>query len=105
MRAVRYVFRCSWHLSSSLVADSTECQNQSATCRVRNAFGGAETFEANLSLGTKTRVSFNASLSAPLTNTFKTRGEVSVFALERDNTSFCSAMEGVRGLKAVVRVS
>ena len=78
---------------------------QSATCRVRNAFGGAETFEANLAFGTKTRVAFNAALSAPLTTDFKTRGELSLFAQERDNTVFCSAMEGLRGLKAVVRVS
>ncbi|KAI0825955.1 surface antigen-domain-containing protein [Irpex lacteus] len=89
---------------------STEIGNNeggaSATCRVRNAFGGAETFEANLSFGTTTRVAFNAALSAPLaalTGNLKTRGEVSVFGLERDNTFYCSAMEGVRGLKAVVR--
>ncbi len=50
-------------------------------------------------------MAFNASLSAPLTGNLKTRGELSVFGLERDNTSYCSAMEGVRGLKAVVRVS
>lgn len=78
---------------------------QSATCRIRNAFGGAETFEANLAFATSTRVSFNASLSAPLTNTLKTRGEISLFGLERDNSFFASHTEGVRGLKAVVRVS
>ena len=90
------------------VAEKGADAMQSATCRVRNAFGGAETFEANLSFGTTTRVAFNASLSAPLaalTGNLNTRGEVSVFGLERDNTFYCSAMEGVRGLKAVVRVS
>ncbi|KAI0353404.1 hypothetical protein OH77DRAFT_628273 [Trametes cingulata] len=75
----------------------------SATARVRNAFGGAETFEANVAFATKTRMSFNASLSAPLTANLKTRGEVSVFGMERDNSSFASSSEGVRGLRAVLR--
>jgi outer membrane protein insertion porin family len=78
---------------------------QSATCRVRNAFGGAEAFEAQLSFGTKTRIAYNASLTAPLTSNLKTRGELTVFGLERDSTSYCSAFEGVRGVKAAVRVS
>lgn len=78
---------------------------QSATCRVRNAFGGGEAIEANLAFATKTRVSFNASLSAPLTRTLGTRGEISLFGLERDNSFYASHTEGVRGLKAVVRVS
>ncbi|KAI0819457.1 surface antigen-domain-containing protein [Trametes gibbosa] len=75
----------------------------SATARVRNAFGGAETFEANVAFATKTRMSFNASLSAPLTANLKTRGELSVFGMARDNSSFASSSEGVRGLRAVVR--
>ncbi|KAI0367215.1 hypothetical protein BV20DRAFT_1037862 [Pilatotrama ljubarskyi] len=75
----------------------------SATARIRNAFGGAETFEANVAFATKTRMSFNASLSAPLTPNLKTRGEVAVFGMERDNSSFASSSEGVRGLRAVVR--
>ena len=72
---------------------------------MRNTFGGAEAFEAPLSLGTKPRIADNASLTAPLTNTLKTRGELSLFGLERANTSYCSAFEGVRGVRAVVRVS
>nr|VWP01878.1 Uncharacterized protein [Ganoderma boninense] len=75
----------------------------SATCRVRNAFGGAETFEANVASATKTRMSFNASLSKPLSSDLKTRGEVALFGLERDNSSFASSSEGLRGLRAVVR--
>ena len=78
---------------------------QSATCRVRNAFGGAETFEANVAFATKTRMSFNASLSKPLSSDLKTRGEVALFGLERDNSSFASSSEGLRGFRAVVRVS
>ncbi|KZT10437.1 uncharacterized protein LAESUDRAFT_644455 [Laetiporus sulphureus 93-53] len=75
----------------------------SATCRMRNAFGGAETFEANLAFATKTRVSFHADLSVPLTRTLKTRGEVSLFGLEKDNSSYASSSEGVRGFRAIVR--
>ncbi|KAH9922450.1 surface antigen-domain-containing protein [Amylocystis lapponica] len=75
----------------------------SATCRVRNAFGGAETFEASVAAATKTRVSAQASLAAPLTSSLRTRGELSVFALERDNSSYASSAEGLRGLRAVVR--
>ncbi|CDO73898.1 hypothetical protein BN946_scf185016.g55 [Trametes cinnabarina] len=75
----------------------------SATARVRNAFGGAETFEANVAFATKTRMSFNASLSAPLSSDLKTRGEIALFGLERDNSSFASSYEGIRGLRAVLR--
>ncbi|TFY51820.1 hypothetical protein EVJ58_g10363 [Rhodofomes roseus] len=87
----------------------------SATCRMRNAFGGAELFQANLSFATTTRVAFSASLSAPLlpylpyassvspNPDLNTRGEISVFGHERDNTSFASSFEGVRGLRAAVR--
>lgn len=89
------------------VAFVSDCSDilQSATCRIRNTFGGAELFETNLVFGTKTRFAFNASLTAPLSTDLKTRGGLSVFAHERDNSAFCSAMEGSRGLKAIVRVS
>lgn len=61
-------------------------------------------FEANVSFGTKTRRSFNATFSAPLTRTLDTHGELSVFALDRDNTSFMSATETLRGARAAIRV-
>jgi len=77
---------------------------QSATSRIRNVFGGAETFEANVSFGTKTRRSFHAAFTAPITRTFDTHGELSVFALDRDNTSYMSATETLRGARAVIRV-
>ena len=72
---------------------------------VRNVFGGAETLEAHLSLGTTTRRSFNASFTAPLTAALQTRGELSIFGMERDNTSYASSTEGIRGIKVAVRVS
>ncbi|KAG6920102.1 hypothetical protein DXG01_010170 [Tephrocybe rancida] len=77
--------------------------NAAATGRVRNVFGGAEIFEASLSYGTKTRRSFRASLTAPLTSDLDTYGELSAYGLERDNTSFASCTEGLRGLKATIR--
>jgi outer membrane protein insertion porin family len=78
--------------------------SQSATSRIRNVFGGAETFEANVSFGTKTRRSFQATFSAPLTRNLDTHGELSVFALDRDNTSYMSAAEVLRGARALIRV-
>ncbi|KAH9941297.1 surface antigen-domain-containing protein [Epithele typhae] len=93
-----------YYLNTSTQVGNNE-GGASATCRIRNAFGGAETFEANVSFATKTRMSFNGSLSAPLTSTLKTRGEVSVFGLERDNSSFASSSEGIRGVRAVVRTN
>lgn len=78
---------------------------QSATARVRNVFGGAETFEANASVGTKTRRSIQASLSAPVTSTLRTRGDLSIFALDRDYTTYASCTEAVRGVKAGLKVS
>jgi outer membrane protein insertion porin family len=77
---------------------------QSATSRIRNVFGGGETFEANVSFGTKTRRSFHATFAAPVTRTLDTHGELSVFALDRDNTSYMSATETLRGARAVIRV-
>jgi outer membrane protein insertion porin family len=77
---------------------------KSATSRIRNVFGGAETFEANVSFGTKTRRSFHAAFTAPITHTLDTHGELSIFAHDRDNTSYMSATETLRGARAVIRV-
>ncbi|KAJ7512571.1 surface antigen-domain-containing protein [Mycena galericulata] len=86
---------------------STEVGNNegsaSIVARVRNVFGGAETFEANLALGTTTRRSFNATFTAPLTSNLNTWGETQLFGLERDHSSFASCSEGLRGAKALVR--
>ncbi|EIN09167.1 mitochondrial protein [Punctularia strigosozonata HHB-11173 SS5] len=88
---------------------STEVGNgegsASATVRINNAFGGAEAVQASFATGTKTKRSFNASLSAPLSSDLKTRGELSAFLSERDHSSFASCFEGLRGAKAVVRTT
>jgi outer membrane protein insertion porin family len=73
--------------------------------RVRNLFGGAEVLEGQLAFGTQTRRSFHASLSAPLTPSLTTHGILSVFGMERDNTSYASCSEALRGVKAIIRVS
>lgn len=78
--------------------------SKSATSRIRNVFGGAESFEANISFGTKTRRSFHAAFTAPITHTLDTHAELSVFALDRDNSSYMSATETLRGARAVIRV-
>jgi outer membrane protein insertion porin family len=78
---------------------------QSASARIRNVFGGAETFEANMSLGTKTRRAFRATLVAPLTPQMNAFGEIGAYGLEKDLTSYASCTEGLRGVRAVIRVS
>ncbi|KAF8340133.1 surface antigen-domain-containing protein [Amanita rubescens] len=86
---------------------STELGNNegsaSATARIRNVFGGAETFEANIAAGTKTKKSFRAALSLPLTSDLNTYGELSTYGLERDQTSYASCIEDFKGIKAIVR--
>ena len=67
-------------------------------------FGGAEHFEASVSAGTKTRRAFNGVFSAPLTGTLGTRGELSAYAADKDNSSFASCTEALRGAKVAVRV-
>ena len=73
--------------------------------RLRNALGGAETVEAALSSGLRTRLAGHIALGAPVTPDSKTRGELSVFGLEKDWTSLSSCVEGVRGVRASIRVS
>ncbi|TFK47553.1 hypothetical protein OE88DRAFT_1685927 [Heliocybe sulcata] len=89
------------------VKTSTEFGNNeggaSATARIRNAFGGAESLEANVSFGTKTRRSYYANLSVPVSHNLWTWADLSVFGLDRDNSSYASSTEGLRGAKAAIR--
>ncbi|KAJ3802709.1 mitochondrial protein [Lentinula aff. detonsa] len=86
---------------------STELGNNegsaSAIGRIRNVFGGAETFEASMSLGTTTRKSFNALFSLPITPDLSTYAEIGAFGLSRDYSTFASCSESLRGVKALVR--
>ena len=72
---------------------------------LRNAFGGAETVEGQMSFGTQTKRSLHAALTAPLNPTLSTHGTLSIFGMERDNSAFASSSEDLRGLKAIIRVS
>ena len=78
---------------------------QSVVGRLRNAFGGAEILEGQLSFGTQTKRSFHAALTAPLNPTLSTHGTLSIFGMERDNSAFASSSEALRGLRATIRVS
>jgi len=71
--------------------------------RFRNAFGGAEVLEGQLSYGTQTKRSFHAALTTPLNPTLSTHGTLSVFGMERDNSAFASSSEILRGLRATIR--
>ncbi|KAJ7198619.1 surface antigen-domain-containing protein [Mycena haematopus] len=90
-----------------MVKTATELGNNEGSAyimaQLRNVFGGAETFTANLSHGTTTKMAFNATLTAPLTPNLNTSGEMHLFGHERDLSSFASCKEGVRGAKALVR--
>lgn len=79
--------------------------SQSVVGRLRNAFGGAEVLEGQLSFGTQTRRSLHVALTAPLNPALSMHGNLSVFGMERDNTAFASSSEVLRGLKATIRVS
>ena len=73
--------------------------------RLRNALGGAETLEAAMSSGLRTRLAGHVLLGLPLTSDLKTRGELSLFGLEKDWTALSSCIEGTRGVRAAIRVS
>lgn len=92
-----------WTVSSATELGNNEgTANASAT--IRNVFGGAETLTANVALGTKTKRSFSAALNAPLTADLNAYGNLSVYGLDRDQTSFASCFEGLRGVRATVKV-
>jgi len=88
---------------------STELGNgegsASATGRLRNVFGGAETLEANVSFGTKTKQSFTATFTAPFASTdLRTKAEVTAFGWHRDNEAWASSHEELEGLRTAIRV-
>ncbi|KAF8870966.1 mitochondrial protein [Gymnopilus junonius] len=89
------------------LSSSTELGNNegsaNVTARVRNVFGGAENFEANYAVGTKTRQSFRGALSIPISADMNTFGELSAYALQRDLTTYASCFEGLRGVRAALR--
>ncbi|PBK71716.1 mitochondrial protein [Armillaria solidipes] len=91
-----------WFVKSATEFGNNE-GSASITARMLNVFGGAESFEANVSAGTTTRKSFQGTLSAPITSDLSCRADLTAFGLHRDHTSFASCSEVLRGAKAVVR--
>jgi hypothetical protein len=90
------------HSPHAIFVSKVIVASQIATSRIRNVFGGGETFEANVSFGTQTHCSFHATFTTPIACSLDTHGELSVFALNRDNTSYMSATETLRGARAVI---
>ena len=76
----------------------------SVQARARNFLGVADTFNVAISQGIKTRLAGNISLSAPVAADLKTRGELSLFGFQKDLTATSSCIEGVRGLRASLKV-
>ncbi|WVF69952.1 hypothetical protein IAT40_004737 [Kwoniella sp. CBS 6097] len=70
------------------------------TARIRNVFGGAETLEANASIGTKTKSAYQLSLSTPLLASPLLSFALSAFSLDRDNSAFASHRERAQGGRA-----
>ena len=96
------MFVCDWYFFSVAISNFLL---QTIQARARNAFGGAEVVDAAFSSGLKTRLAGHISLSAPLSPSLKTCGEVSLFGIEKDLSDFASCIEGIRGLRASIRVS
>ncbi|KAH7100294.1 surface antigen-domain-containing protein [Auriculariales sp. MPI-PUGE-AT-0066] len=76
----------------------------SATGRVLNAFGGAETLEANISSGTKTKRLFTATMTVPLAVTdLRTAAELTAYGWHRDNEVWASSHEELQGIKLALK--
>lgn len=69
------------------------------TGRIRNAFGGGETFELNAALGTKTKSAYSASLAVPVLSSPYLSLLLSAFSMDRDNTAFASHRELSQGAR------
>ncbi|GAA5895455.1 hypothetical protein JCM6882_006257 [Rhodosporidiobolus microsporus] len=74
-----------------------------ATAKIRNAFGGGETVEGNMSFGTRTKNAFQVRLDTPLFSSPTTRFDLTAFQAQRDLNFYASCMEGTKGLMARVR--
>lgn len=101
-------------MKTSTDVGSNNDGSASATARIRNAFGGAETVEGALAFGTQTTRAGHLRCEWPVvvgTGEIKeggdgsVRGEVGVFGLERDAKWYANVREGVKGFRACLRVS
>ncbi|KAN0065700.1 hypothetical protein ACQY0O_000830 [Thecaphora frezii] len=72
---------------------------------IRNVFGGAETLQGSATFGTRTKQAFNLQFASPLLANPDHTASLSAFVSERDLTTFSSAFESIKGLKAAVSSS
>ncbi|KAK4055453.1 hypothetical protein OIO90_003291 [Microbotryomycetes sp. JL221] len=73
------------------------------TAKIRNAFGGAETIEGNVSFGTRTKNAFQLRFDTPVNGDPLTRVDLSLFSSHRDLTYFAGCFERARGFEARLR--
>ncbi|KAG4302936.1 hypothetical protein PCANB_000755 [Pneumocystis canis] len=64
---------------------------------IRNAFGGAENIQANVTFGTHTQSAFETKLITPINANPDSRFELSIFNISRDNRFYASHEELLRG--------
>ncbi|TNY23814.1 hypothetical protein DMC30DRAFT_413727 [Rhodotorula diobovata] len=77
--------------------------NATGTAKIRNAFGGAETIEGNVSFGTRTKSAFQLRLDTPVNSSTTTHADLSIFSAQRDLGFFASCHEATRGTMARLR--
>ncbi|GAA5954097.1 hypothetical protein JCM3765_005289 [Sporobolomyces pararoseus] len=77
--------------------------NATGTAKIRNAFGGGETIEGNVSFGTRTKSAFQVKFDTPVNASPDTRFDFSIFSAQRDLNYFASCNESTKGLMARLR--
>ncbi|BGP57764.1 hypothetical protein JCM8202v2_005411 [Rhodotorula sphaerocarpa] len=73
------------------------------TAKIRNAFGGAETIEGNVSFGTRTKSAFQLKLDTPVNSSTTTHADFSIFSTQRDLNFYASCNEASKGAMARLR--
>ncbi|KPV72638.1 uncharacterized protein RHOBADRAFT_29811 [Rhodotorula graminis WP1] len=77
--------------------------NATGTAKIRNAFGGAETVEGNVSFGTRTKSAFQLRLDTPVNSSSTTHADLSIFSAQRDLGFYASCHEATKGTMARLR--
>jgi hypothetical protein len=72
--------------------------------KLLNAFGGAEELEGSASYGMRTSHTYRLALSAPITASMLTRGELSTYSVDNDYNLWASCREGQKGVRAAISV-
>ncbi|TKA50944.1 hypothetical protein B0A53_05725 [Rhodotorula sp. CCFEE 5036] len=73
------------------------------TAKIRNAFGGAEVIEGNVSFGTRTKSAFQLRLDTPVNSSTTTHADFSIFSAQRDLNFYASCNEATKGAMARLR--